>query len=276
VSSFAVPYEDLCAESPELGRVALLPWDSNIFGFNVGAYEVGDTVPPGGPREDLRRLISCWMVDHDVELLSCMVQADAFEWMAWLGAAGFVFVDLALQAHLHSLTGLPVPHVTVRLADQDDAAGIEAIAGTAFRFGRYLADSRFPKQLANDRFRHWMRTALAAQNETEFVYVSGPPGMPRGFLHATLRGTVADVRLVAIDSAENTGILGSTFCTGVLTDLRERGARSAIVRLSAGNVRALSLYSKLGFMFLKADAVYHLHSKTPRHLLPAPQPVSPG
>ena len=268
MNNFVVPYEALSEETPQLGRVAQLPWDSEIFGFNVGMYEIADTVPLVVSRDEISRRLSRWMSDQEVELLSCMVPADAFEWMARLSAAGFIFVDLALQAHLRSLTDLPVPQVTVRMADEKDAAGIDAIAGTAFRFGRYLADPRFPAQLAKDRFRHWMRIALAAQNETEFVYVSGPPGNPRGFLHATLRGTVADVRLVAVDSAETAGLQGSTFCVGALTDLRERGAQSAIVRLSAGNVRALSLYSSLGFLFLKADAVYHLHSQTPRYLLP--------
>lgn len=270
MSSFSAEYSPVCPDAPELGKAAILPWDSQPFGFNVGAYVPTDarSLPPTPQRDALRAGIADWMRLHEVELLSCAVPADAFEWSAWLGAAGFTFVDLALTAFARKLTHLPAPRITVRMAADEDAPDLERIAGHAFRFGRYHADPRFPKALADDRYQRWIRHALAAQSDQEFVFVSGPAGNPTGFIHATLQGSTIDLRLAAVDPAQSPGILGPSLFTAVLVALRERGARSAKARLSAGNTGILSLYSSLGFLFPEAEAVLHLHAPAAQHLLP--------
>jgi len=270
MNRFALSYSPLSPIAPELGRAAILPWDSEHFGFAVGAYAPAE--PSSLPVQEaaFRDSVWNWMQEREVELLSCSVPADSFDWIARLETSGFRFVDLALTAFARKLVHLPVPRIGIRRPSPDDAPHLERIAGSAFRFGRYHADPRFPRSLADGRYRRWIRNALESQNEQEFIFVSGPPGKPTGFIHAVIHGTAIDLRLAAVDPAENTGILGPHLFTAVLGILRDKhGARSAKARLSAGNISILSLYSSLGFLFPQADAVFHLHSPTSKHLLPA-------
>jgi len=265
---FQVDHVLLDPADPTLGRCAVVPWDSKYFGFNVGTYTPADPTQPPARGHELAAALRQWMSRNQVELLACQVPGDSNRWMSWLAAAGFAFVDLSLIAFARRLTALPPARVALRPAVDEDQAALLSIAGRAFTFGRYHADARFPRALADERYRHWLRNAMAARCETEFVLVSGPVGAPTGFLHAVLRGDLADLRLAAVDPEHNNGFLGAGLFVSTLRMLADRGARRAQARLSAANIPILNLYSSLGFSFHQAEAVYHLHAR------PAP-PLAP-
>ena len=267
MSAFKANYTPLDSADPALGRCAVLPWDSDYFGFNVGSYIPGDPAGPPARRDRLAPALRGWMGRNQVELLSCSVPGDANRWLGWLGTEGFAFVDLSLLAFARRLTALPPARVTVRLADDADLAALVDLAGRAFTFGRYHVDARFPRALADERYRHWMRNAMAARSETELVLVSGPSGAPTGFIHAVLRADVADLRLAAVDPGHNHGFLGAGLFVSALRMLVDRGARRAQARLSTANIPILNLYSSLGFSFHEAEAVYHLHADPAPHLV---------
>ncbi len=270
MSAFELAYESLDASEPGLGQVAHIPWDNRIFGFNVGTYRLERATGSGSQVcGTLATSLDRWMERSETELLSCGVPANEFGCQAMLAGAGFVFVDLGLTAFARKLGSLPSPRIEIRLATAADGAGILAIAGSVFRFGRYHADARFPRSLANERYRCWMQNALVTTDDSEFVFVCGPQGAPTGFLHAVVRGGVADLRLAGVADVPNGGILGPSLFSGALAQLVARGARQATARLSAGNLAVLNLYGSLGFVFTAAEAIYHRHSASARHLAPA-------
>jgi len=260
LNQFALAYDLVERERPELGRVAVVPWDSMYFSFNVGTYEPADSSRPPSPRDGIGDKLRRWMGDRKVELLACTIPSDSRSWVGCLCDAGFAFVDLSLLAFARRLTALPPPRIPVRLAEEQDAAELVRIAGTAFSFGRYHADARFPRALANLRYQHWMSNAMAARGDHEFVFVSGVPGAPTGFVHAVIRNEVADLRLAAVDPARNDGLLGMSLFTGVLHSLVAYGARRAQARVSAANIPILNLYCALGFGFVRPESIFHLHA----------------
>lgn len=268
MTSFRLTYAPLDATVPELGRFAVVPWDSEYFGFKVAAYEPADPRQPPADSGRVAARLRDWMPAAGVELVSCSVPADAFGWIASLSAGGFSYVDLSLLAFARRLSSLPAPRFSVRPAEEADLPELARIAGSSFRFGRYHADARFPRHLADERYRRWLHNAWAARSDTEHLLACGPAGRPTGFLHAVLRGDLADLRLAAVDPTQNNGIWGTAVFTGSLHYFASRGAKRAQARLSAGNIPVLNLYSSLGFTFLEPEAVYHLHAQTSRHLLP--------
>lgn len=268
--TFKADYQPLVPGEPGFGSAAVLPWDTGYFGFGVGTYMVAgvdaDAPPPAGR---LNELLTTWMTAHSVELLSCAVPGHAVRWLSCLSRVGFAFVDMALLAFARKLTALPPARVAIRPAEPADEERLAEISGSAFQFGRYHTDARFPRRLADERYRRWMRNALAARSDREFVFVTGPPGAPTGFMHATLDGACATLQLAAVDAQQNAGILGPALFAAALHELAARGARSAKARLAAANTAILSLYASLGFTFPGAEAVYHLHAPDAAHLEPA-------
>jgi ribosomal protein S18 acetylase RimI-like enzyme len=269
MSKFEPKYVTLADATPELGRVAVLDWDAELFGFAVGAYWPAAGNPPtAAARGELRKALLAWMRRSKVEVVVCNVPAGAHAWLSLLGLAGFVFVDLALTAFARRLDRLPLANVDVRPAVAADTPALAIIAQRAFRFGRYHADVRFPQGLANYRYQHWITAAVASQSDCEYVFVSGPEGSATGFVHAMIKEGVADIRLLAVSPEANKGLLGPAFFVSALHELTRLGARQAKARLSAGNTPVLNLYSSLGFSFSDAEAIFHLHDPDAPHLLP--------
>lgn len=262
MSQFRLEYEPVDPGSPDLGRAAVVPWDSAYFGFNVGTYVPAVPTHPPAHCDVLAAKLRGWMRHRDVELLACTISSESKFWVSWLCSAGFAFVDLSLLAYARRLTSLPPPRISVRLAEEQDEAGLVRIAGTAFSYGRYHADARFPRILADSRYQHWIRNAMAGRTEHEFVLVSGVPGAPTGFVHAVIRDQVADLRLAAVDPTQNAGLLGTSLFTSALHSLVGYGARRAQARVSATNIPILNLYCSLGFAFVQPESIFHLHARS--------------
>jgi len=253
---FEVDYESLEEDAPTAGRIALLPWDSNVFGFPVADYRLGEEqhLEPA----TLARKLSKWEERYGVSLVSCRVSAHRAALGDALSTAGFRFIELQLRATLPRLRAakLTASRLTVRAAVPNDRARLLAISETAFRFGRYHADARFPRALADRRYRAWLEAALDSPSQESRVYVVGPAGRPGGFLHTTVRGHLADFRLAGVDP-EDSGIAGPELFLGTLKLLAAEGIEQVTGRLSAANTSAVNLYASLFFRFHEPELVFH-------------------
>jgi hypothetical protein len=87
------------------------------------------------------------------ELVASSVSAGDSASLTLLNDAGFRFVDFGLKATLPSLSRVKPRKLSVvlRPASPDDRAQVEQIALSAFHSGRYHADARFPRGLADAR-----------------------------------------------------------------------------------------------------------------------------
>jgi hypothetical protein len=259
---FEASDEYLSDVRPSWGSVAILPWDSEIFGFCVGRYQPGEPDVLRTEQDAFRESFGEWTRRHDARLVSSSVNVGDSAFIRWMSGIGFGFVDVSVRASLPSLQRreIPEPRVKIREALPEDRDALERIAGSVFRHGRYQADVRFPRELADRRYKRWIGSALDARAEGERVLVIGPPGEPRGFFHVVLSGHTADLRLGAVDTALDLGIGGWSLYAGTLRWARDAGARQATAKISVANMPVVNLYGSLGFVFSLPEAVLHWYA----------------
>lgn len=260
-------YTPLCAEYPSLGRIAVLPWDRDIFGFAVADYRPPPAAQIGQNIEAAAKAVAAWAKDHGAELISASVAAGDGRLIVLMEALGFRYVDYSLTAGANlQRKALPETRLAVRRALPDDRDDVERIAASAFDHGRYHADARFPRAMADLRYRRWMERALRDEDAAVRVYVIGAPREVRGFFHVELKGAVADLRLGAVDRADETGLAGFYLYSGTLSALKEAGVKKATAKISAGNTAVMNIYAALGFAFSHPEAVMHWHAPGSIHL----------
>lgn len=255
------------SKTSAFGSAALVPWDTEIFGFPVAAFKPGPVcVNEVCVNEDMMRFpesLRSWLEANDVALCSSSIAASDSFWRLWLAEAGFRFIDSTLQVSLGPLSKVHLPKLRLELrpAEPDDHPAIEAIAARSFAHGRYHADPMFPRELANLRYRKWMQAALSGEKPQDRVFVLGKPGQVLGFYHVALDGDLSDLRLAAVaPDLKQTGV-GIDLYAGVLETLRKMGIRRVISRISSANTGVMNLYALLGFRFSHGELIYHLHTR---------------
>ncbi|MFL6451863.1 MAG: GNAT family N-acetyltransferase [Bryobacteraceae bacterium] len=271
-SGYAAEYHDLVPEHPLLGKVSLLPWDTQTFGTPVGVYRTATDELDQSSRRVLSERFLSWTVQNEVTLCSCAVPPGSRFWKSFLPELEFRFVDFGLSASLNGLqrAKLPRDRTPLRVAETADCEGIGAIAAESFFHGRYHADPHFPRELADLRYRHWISRALASHSEREKVFVLGESNSIKGFYHVVIDGDTTDLRLVAISKEFQRSGLGFSLCASTLHALQERGVNRVSTSISAGNTGVLNVYSALGFMFSRPEAIYHWHNKQTNAAIPIP------
>ena len=265
VNAFRPEYDYLSTASPEWGKIALLPWDEEIFGFPVADFQLG----PNPPRDqDLAPFVNAleeFSARTKAQLVSTHVRGDDMSTIAFFERSGFSLVEFSVVATLSQLQSAKLGSrgVELRKAVPEDMSSLCAIAGTAFQFGRYHTDPRFPRELANTRYVHWIRNALTGSNPDNYVFVLGQPGVVVGFMDVVISDGRADFRLGAVDPGKGLNSPGAGFllyAESVRAALK-LGARSATTKIAAANIRVLNIYSMLGFRFSKPEVVLHWHAR---------------
>ena len=170
-------------------RAELLPWDREAFGFPVGRLLPGQEVPRDNELAMAEASLQAWSQEQGVALLAAMAPAASVDWMQFLPRLGFRCIDLSLSVNLVRLSHRPrtIRPAPIRTALPEDHASIQAIAGSAFEFGRYHRDPQFPRELADRRFARWVEKALARPASGQRFLVTGPAGAPTGFMFITLQ-----------------------------------------------------------------------------------------
>lgn len=266
---FQAQHEQLAHDHPEWGRIAVLPWDAEIFGFAVADYQPGEIDVILRSRNAVRERLHGWAQMNDTHLIACSVTADEAKWRTLLPALGFTYVDTTFVYTVPKLqaSNFARKHAPVRLATREDEAAVLRICETGFRAGRYHADARFPLALAQRRYQHWLAREFETLGENNRVYVIGDPGAPIGFTHARVNGTDAYLSIGGADPAVQSTVLPFSVFIGTLEALRDGGVRRVESKLSAGNMPMLNLSAYAGSRFSKPEHVYHWHAAGSPHLV---------
>ena len=250
------------------GCAALIPWDSDIFGFPVAQYRIGSDRIDESQTGALSESLHSWLRRNDVALCSCAIPASNAFWKTHLPRLGFQWTDLGLKVTLNGLNKAPLrpARVTLRKAVASDSDAIGVIAGQAFHHGRYHADPAFPSELADLRYRQWAISALTGNKPGEHLYVMGEPGNVQGFYHVIVDESVSDLLLAAVAPKLQGTMLGFDLYLAVLHTLKEIGVRKVESTISAMNTPVMNVYSMLGFRFSAPEVIYHWHVPQPQHM----------
>src|SRR4051812_12087939 len=108
-TGFVSQFEEICPGNSALGRASVLQWDTEIFGFPVGSYEIGAEQLDDDLEEEFSARFLSWSRNHGVRLCVCAIPASNSSWKLSLPKAGFSFVDFALRAALNGLQGARLP-----------------------------------------------------------------------------------------------------------------------------------------------------------------------
>jgi len=260
-SGYELHFEDISGGQPLLGSAAVVPWDTEIFGFPVAYYRIGAQRLDPSVRSALQERFLAWAQRNNISVCACAIPAANLSWKLYLPEIGFRFVDVSMEAALQELgtATLPNLHSGLRMAEPADWSSVESLAARSFGHGRYHADPLFPRELADRRYTEWVRRALRAGNRADRVYVMGDPGVVQCFYQATVVGENADIRLNAIAPELQGKGLGADLYASVLHLLKGVGVRRVVTSISAANTAAVNIYSKLGFRFSNAELIYHWH-----------------
>jgi predicted N-acetyltransferase YhbS len=259
-TGYQLIYEELSADAA-MGAVAVVPWDSAIFGFPVASFRPGTGDFNQDRMDSFRYGFARWTQAKNISVCSAALAPAQSFWRGVLPQVGFEFVDLTLQLTLSlSSAKLPAVRSQLRPALPGDHAAIEAIAAESFAHGRYHADPNFPKPLANLRYSQWVRNALITPSGIDRMYVLEQGGCVAGFYHVTIEGDVSDLRLAAVEPGWKGTMLGVELYSAMLHELRRQNVRRVITSISAVNQNILNLYSLLGFRFGSPEIIYHWHA----------------
>lgn len=261
-TGFQLEFEEISPGNPRLGTAAVIPWDSDTFGFPVAACEISAADLDDAEANEFVRLLHEWLTRRGVAVCSSTVGPADTSWRSALDRAGFRFVDMTLEP---SLAGLQTAHLPkcrfpVRAARPEDGDAIRAIAATSFVHGRYHADPLFPRELANLRYRNWVSRALSSPGPEDSILVLEQGGRVRGFFHVVVSDSSADLRLVAVSEEVKSTIIGFELYVATLHEMRRRGIQRVTSVISATNTAVLNVHAKLGFRFDNCRLIYHWHS----------------
>jgi ribosomal protein S18 acetylase RimI-like enzyme len=147
-----------------------------------------------------------------------------------------------------------------RLARPEDRAGVEDVAGHAFRFTRFHLDNVIPLALAHRIKRIWAGNFFAGGRGTALLVAEDERGIC-GFLQVLERGDAAVIDLVAVVSrAAGRGHASAMIALLAKTPLTNgQLPRRIIVGSQAANIPATRFYENLGFRLEAAAYVLHHH-----------------
>jgi hypothetical protein len=272
---FSVEYQSLPGTHSDWAKIACLPWDEAIFGFPVADLRLSEGPPPvTNMSEVLREALEAFCEQTKSELVSAHTDGADTATQAMLIAAGFLPVDFSVLAQIQplKLESLPRRRFLMRPAEPEDHEAIFRIAESAFAFGRYHGDPRFPRFLANRRYVQWVRNALEGGNPDDHVLVLGRTNAVLGFMNVVIRDGNADLRLGAVDPGNEIGIAGFALYAEALRVVYTFGARSASAKIAAANTRVMNVCASLGCRFFSPETTLHWHAPNSPRLLQTPFP----
>lgn len=266
---FQTTYQPLSNNHPEWGNVAVLPWDTDIFGFPVGDFKANDCRSASAHPAEFLAALTIWAQENNVELVSVSVNAEDSMWCSLLQDVGFRYVDCTLEVinkRIQSLDYTPTKN-PLRVATLQDQPGVEELAESAFRFGRYHADARFPRALADLRYRRWLRNAFTSMGPNSIIYVSGTPDHIRGFLHLNIYGKDSYMTIAAVEKSLHGSVLGYDLIAETVNKIKEMGIRRNHSKISAGNLGIVNIAISFDCRFGPPQAVFHWHAPKAPHLV---------
>lgn len=236
---------------------AIVPWDSEIFGFPVAQlsrFELAD----GAPADAILGELDAWCAEREVRLVSCRLDHARLRESIALEGHGFRFVEVVYGPRRESFDGIATPHhaIEVTEATPRDLGPIQDIAHEAFTTGRFLLDPRLDPELSRRRYAAWVRNSLGST--TQVVLKAEAHGDLIGFFIVEARpGGTRYWHLTAVASRWQGQGLGLSLWQTMLLRHRDEGATAVETTISGHNLPVLNLYARLGFTIASSQMTFH-------------------
>lgn len=257
---FAVTFEAFPDPDGPL-RYALVPWDTETFGFPFIELRCADVDSQQVARHLPALLQSLDARPQRPMLVFTKVPVASSRLAEALSACGFYPVETMIEPHLALARFRPVVErapggMVLRDARPEDVSRLVELARGSFHADRLHVDANLPSEKADDRFAGWIANGLR-DGDMVFCY-DDAKGNTIGFYHVrvTTPRTV-DLSLAAVDRAYQKLGIGLLMYQAVLVECRKRGFAVAETHLTLQNVDALNLFARLGFQFRNPALTFH-------------------
>ena len=257
-----------------------LPWDSQVLGCPSGSIEgLWAEGCYAEQRHRLETVLNACIADaedHGVRFLSVRLPEDAIAALHAVESVGFRIIESFLTFGRKTAGEIPFVRsearnggsdCRVRLAQPDEMETVAAIAHRAFESFRLRVDPQIPESRARHSRREWVRNGF--KGRAEAIYVAESENRlrsesPRIVGFALLRskaGTekTGEIELIAVDPAFHGRGIGKALVAEAIQHYR--GKTSEIhVGTQAKNLRAIGLYTRMGFSVIRSELSFHRHS----------------
>lgn len=252
-----------------------LPWDSQVLGCPSGS--VGGLWAEGDYAAQCHRLetvLKACIADaavRGVYFLSTRLPEGELAALHAVEAVGFRIIESFLTFGRKTTNEIPFvrsetrdggPDFHIRLAQLDEMEPVASIAYRAFQSFRLRVDPQIPESRARHSRREWVRNGF--KGRAEAIYVAASKNRLVGF--ALLRSKtgamnekIGEIELIAVDSAWQGRGIGKALVVAAIRHYQ--GKTSEIqVGTQTKNLRAVGLYTRMGFSLVRSELSFHRHS----------------
>ena len=201
--------------------------------------------------------------DHGVRFLSVRLPEDAIAALHAVESVGFRIIESFLTFGRKTDGEIPLgtkSEFHVRLAQPDEMERVASIAYRAFESFRLRVDPQIPESRARHSRREWVRNGF--KGRAEAIYVAESENRLIGFaLLRSKAGTekTGEIELIAVDPAFHGRGIGKALVAEAIRHYQ--GKTSEIhVGTQAKNLRAIGLYTRMGFSVVRSELSFHRHS----------------
>lgn len=237
----------------------LVSWDTETFGFPVAQIHALEIVEPQGAKNDYLASFMDWLVEHDVQLVSCRLLHDKLRESMFLEEHGFRFVEMVLHPRLETLADLGLEaanRLSVAYAEEADLPELQSIAERAFGLERYHVDPRFDPRLGDLRYARWVHNSFRHPRQ-RLLKIQDNKRLVAFFIVEVLPNNKVYWHLTAVSPQWQGQGYGRRAWQTMLQHHWEEGLSSVSTTISVRNIAVMNLYSSLNFRFTPPEMTFH-------------------
>jgi ribosomal protein S18 acetylase RimI-like enzyme len=176
-----------------------------------------------------------------------------------LEKANFKLVDTNLQFELNDnkLSEKQQNNdIEICFAEKKHQQALGKIAKDNFHYSRFHLDSLINNDIANKIKQNWVKNYFFGKRGDEMV-VALLQNKPVGFLQLIIKEKELTIDLICVDRiAQGRGVASS------MIHFARRDIKQSFIKAGTqiGNLPAINLYQKLGFVLTQSDYLFHYHS----------------
>jgi dTDP-4-amino-4,6-dideoxy-D-galactose acyltransferase len=223
-----------------------LDWDSECFGYEVGRLIIDN--PENFNPEELPALTKGYSL---VYIFSKEEITTRFK--------NFIAVDrkVLLKRETAHLAGDFINILSYRGSVTEQLLKLALQSG---EFSRFKTDTSFRNNEFLKLYSVWIRNSVD-RTIADDMFVFGEEDEIQGFISLANKGPVADIGLVAVDSAYRGLGIGTTLVRYAIDQAYSSGCSEIKVVTQFENKAAMSLYEKNGFTISDLTYIYHYRNK---------------
>jgi hypothetical protein len=246
----------------EAWKIALIPWDTETFGFRISDLQTATPEDPTVTATLLRAALGKYCQENQVQLITTTVSKEEKIISRLLQEVGFYFIDLSMTVkyeHLEFISAAGLDGFSLAPATSEEFEILLKLSGTVFKHGRYHQDPLFSRSLADKRYQDWLRRTQCPDSE-QLLLTARINRDICGFSIVGYKGSEGYLHLNAIDPRWQGKHAGLRLISQSLAFLREKGATTVFSKISACNLAAVNLHSFLKARFVNPQLLFHRHS----------------